>query len=95
MKTRLYVALLGCVAIGGSCKKDSDSVGTNSCAQIQQRAADVTQAATAYSTSLTKANCEAYKKAVNDYLSSAANCPTVTQADITQARNSINSLDCK
>lgn len=95
MKTRLYGIALGLVLVGGSCKKDSDDLGPDTCAQTGQRADALAQVATTYGTNPTKANCEAYRKAVNDYLDAASKCPTVSERDITNARNSVNALNCQ
>jgi len=91
--TRISVALISLVLLGGSCKKNAD-VAPATCSQIDVRAQAFSDAVKAYSVSQTKANCEAFKKAGNDYISAAANCPGVSATDIASARNSINSTTC-
>ncbi|AQG80301.1 hypothetical protein [Spirosoma montaniterrae] len=95
MKTKLYATLLACIWLGGACKKDEETVGPAACELASQRSEAVSRAATTYSSSPTKANCDAFKKAATEFLDAASRCNTVPQADITSARQSVNSLTCQ
>lgn len=53
-----------------SCKKDSDSPSPGNCAANADK---VSAAATKFGNDPTKANCEAYKNSVSDFVKS---CPT-------------------
>lgn len=92
-KTLSLILLVG-LAAGFGCKKDNDAT-PDTCGQVSARAQTYSNAVSAYSTSPTKANCEAVRTTANSYLDAAANCPTVTQADITAARASVNALVCQ
>lgn len=92
--TRMSLALISLVLLGGSCKKNDD-VAPTTCSQVDVRAKAFSDALTAYSVSPTKANCDAFKKAGNDYISSAANCPGVSAADIANARSSLANITCQ
>lgn len=95
MKTNLYALGTALVLLGGSCKKDDNPVGPDACALASQRAEAISGVANAYATNPSQANCEAYRKAANDFLDAAARCPTVSQADIASARQSVNTLNCQ
>ncbi len=92
MKNRpIYAVLLGLVLLGGSCKKSQDTVGPDACTNAQKLATAYSNSLNVYLASQTKANCDAFKKAGNEYISAAGSCPGVTQAAIDDARNSIKS----
>lgn len=92
--TRISLALISLVLLGGSCKKNAD-VAPTTCSQIDVRAQAYSDAVKTYSISPTKANCEAFKKAGNDYISSAANCPGVSATDNASARSSLAGITCQ
>lgn len=93
--TRIFVALTSLVLLGGSCKKSEADPTPDVCSALDQRASAISTAATTYSTNPSKANCDAYKKAVSDYIDAAANCPGVSQTDINNARNSVRDIVCQ
>ncbi len=93
--TSVYTILLGLVLLGGSCKKGEDNVTPGDCGALAQRLDALTSAAVAFSNNATKTNCEAYRKAANDYINSATGCPGVSAADIADARASIKDIVCQ
>ena len=96
MKTlRVHALLPGLILLGGSCKKKEDEVAPATCNDITRLATVYSNSITAYTSSPTKANCEAFKVAANNYINAAANCPGVLQADITSARTSIKDIVCQ
>lgn len=93
--TRLSVLFLSLVLLGGSCKKGEDAVTPMDCSGTSKRADTVTSTATAFSNNPTKVNCEAFRKAANDYINAVSGCPGVTAADIADARASIKDVVCQ
>lgn len=113
MKTKMYLGLIAALILGlSSCKKDDDSGTTTPagpCANytnwatgFQAELTAMTNAAQAYATDPTTANCEAYKAAANDYIDAlegvrtcvAASQLTAYNTSIQQARDAINALSC-
>jgi hypothetical protein len=78
-----------CILLSYSCKKDEAAVSVDACAV---NADLVSKAITTYSTSPTKANCEAYLATVNKYLDS---CPGLTTAQRAQYKADIASTKCQ
>ena len=76
-----------CLFISYGCKKDEVSV--DACAA---NATLVSNAATTFSNSPTKANCEAYLATVNKYLDS---CPGLTTAQRNQYKADIAATKCQ
>lgn len=95
MKTSRFTLIVSVALLAGACKKESDSVGPDACNRASERANAVTAAAQTYAGSPTRANCEAYRRAANDFLDAAGRCTTVTQAQINDARNAVNALNCQ
>ena len=89
-------SLLFVVAAGllFGCKKSDTVVAADSCQLAGTRAQAYSDAITAYAKAQTAANCTAVKTTANSYLDAAAGCTTITQAQITAARASINDLKC-
>jgi hypothetical protein len=75
--------------ISYSCKKDEPVVSVDGCIT---NADLVSKAATTFSTSPTKANCEAYLASVNKYLDS---CPGLTTAQRAQYKADLAATKCK
>lgn len=71
------------------CKKDEAAVSVDACAV---NADLVTKAATTFSNSPTKANCEAYLVSLNKYLDS---CPGLTAAQRAQFRADLAATQCQ
>lgn len=110
MKTRLFFLLIVAIFISTeSCKKDKDSdpdVCTTAWAvATQDELTKVVNAAMAYGTSPTVANCNAYKTAYQAYLNALkpyGNCTALTgtskqewQEALADAQAEINSLNCQ
>ena len=72
-----------------SCKKDEPVVSADACLA---NADLVSKTATTYSTSPTKANCEAYLASVNKYLDS---CPGLTTAQRAQYKADLAATKCQ
>lgn len=72
-----------------SCKKDETAVSVDACVA---NADLVTKAATTFSNSPTKTNCEAYLASVNKYLDS---CPGLTTTQRAQYKADIASTKCQ
>jgi hypothetical protein len=95
MKTRIYLAFLGLSLLAvSSCSRGADPV-TGNCEAASRKSDEFTKAANAYASSQTKANCEAYKRAATDFINAADRCADIPQSQISQARQSINSLTCQ
>jgi hypothetical protein len=88
---KTFFVLLGCVVLFTiSCgKADCTS------ASVADEAQAVSVAGTTYITSPTKANCEAYKKALTAYFNEIDGCAAISSADIAAAKKSLDDLDCK
>jgi hypothetical protein len=86
-----FLSLLACLALF------SVSCGKTDCtsASIADEAQAVSAAATTYISSPTKANCEAYKKALTTYFNEIDGCAAISAADIAAAKKSLDDLDCK
>ncbi|MBC7569818.1 MAG: hypothetical protein H7319_08815 [Spirosoma sp.] len=93
--TSVYTVLLGLVLLGGSCKKSQDTVAPATCTNVDKLAEAYSNSLKAYVVSQTKANCDAFKKAGNDYITAASSCPGVTVASINDARESLKSIVCQ
>lgn len=91
----IYAVMLSLVLLGGSCKKNNDAVTPADCGNLSKRLDALVLSATTYGNNPTKANCEAYKKAANEYISSASGCPGVSAKDIADARADVNSTVCQ
>ena len=75
--------------LSNSCKKDEPVVSIDAC----NTSADlVSKAATTFSNSPTKSNCEAYLASVNKYLDS---CPGLTTAQRTQFKADLAATKCQ
>lgn len=72
-----------------SCKKDETAVSVDTCAA---NADLVSKAATTFSNSPTKTNCEAYLATVNKYLDS---CPGLTTAQRAQFKADLAATKCQ
>jgi hypothetical protein len=71
------------------CKKDEPVTSVDACVA---NADIVSKAATTYSTSPTKTNCEAYLASVNKYLDS---CPGLTSAQRAQYKADLAATKCQ
>jgi hypothetical protein len=87
-KLSVFVITIG-LLLSYSCKKDEAVVSADACVA---NANLVSAAATKYSTSPTKANCEAYLASVNTYLDS---CPGLTTAQRAQYKADIAATKCQ
>lgn len=109
----MYLGLIAALTLGlSSCSKDDNSGTTppaGPCANytnwatgFQAELTAMTNAATAYATDPTPANCQAYKDAANDYidaLEGVRSCVLASQltaynASIQQARDAIAAISC-
>lgn len=72
-------------------KKGITGINTQQC---EARAKAVTDAITAYAASPSKTTCEAYKKALQDYVNDGVGC-AFGAGDLTSARQAIESLTCQ
>ena len=86
-KLSVFVLALG-LFISYGCKKD-EVVSVDACAA---NATLVSNAATLYGNSPTKANCEAYLATINKYLDS---CPGLTTAQRNQYKADIAATKCQ
>lgn len=82
--------LLGMVFLFDGCKKDKDDDGPigKSCEEL---AADYVNAYTAFAGSMTEANCEALKDALQDFLDG---CPYYAGYDREELQQDLNEIDC-
>ena len=87
-KLSVFVIAAG-LLLSYSCKKDEAVVSVDACVA---NADLVSKAATTYSNSPTKTNCEAYLASVNKYLDS---CPGLTTAQRTQYKADIAATKCQ
>ena len=75
-----------------SCGKNGvTGVDTHKC---EAKAKAVSDATTLYTSSPTKTNCEAFKKALQDYVNEGGGCG-VSTIDLDNARKSIEALTCQ
>ncbi len=72
-------------------KKGITGINTQQCAD---KVKAVTDALNAYAASPIKANCEAYKSALQNYVNDAVGCGIGT-GDLSSARQAIESLTCQ
>ncbi|MFM9909752.1 MAG: hypothetical protein ACKVOW_10405 [Chitinophagaceae bacterium] len=72
-------------------KKGITGINTQQCAD---KAKAVSEALNAYVASPVKANCEAYKSALQNYVNDAVGCG-ITTGDLSAARQAIESLSCQ
>ena len=88
MKKLLYSALVVCAfsfaSCGGGCDADDITAAGNK----------ISEAATAYGTDQSTANCEAYRAAINDYIDELDDCDLVTQETIDAFKASRDDLSC-
>lgn len=82
----LVIASLVCCG-----KKGITGVNTQQCAD---KVKAVTDALNAYAASPVKANCEAYKSALQNYVNDAVGCG-IAVGDLSAARQAIESLTCQ
>jgi hypothetical protein len=87
-KRSVFVVALGLLLSYG-CKKDEAVVSVDACSA---NATLVSNAATTFSNSPTKTNCEAYLASLNKYLDS---CPGLTTAQRTQYKADIAATKCQ
>lgn len=83
------LVLATCLFLSNSCKKDEAVVSADACTT---NADLVSKAATTFSSSPTKANCEAYLASVNKYVDS---CPGLTTAQRADYKAQIASTKCQ
>jgi uncharacterized protein YaaR (DUF327 family) len=93
MKKFLFPLALGLLFLFSSCGKDGGGKNCNE-TNITKSSDAIVSAATKFSSDPSKANCEAYKQALNDYLDVVDGCTLANQAQVDQARNSLNALTC-
>ncbi|MBO0935476.1 hypothetical protein J2I47_02840 [Fibrella sp. HMF5335] len=93
LRTTSLIAVTTIIFLFG-CKKSDSVAAVDSCQLAGTRAQAYSDAIVAYSKAQTPANCTAVKTTANAYLDAAAGCTTVTQAQITAARASVNDLKC-
>ena len=87
-KLSVFVVAVGLLLSYG-CKKDEAVVSADACGA---NATLVSNAATVFSNSPTKANCEAYLASINKYLDS---CPGLTTAQRAQYKADIAAAKCQ
>lgn len=73
------------------------SCGSSSCSaeDLTAAAKTLTEAANKYSADPSKANCEAYKTALNKYIDDIKDCDGVSETAVANARETVGKLDCK
>jgi hypothetical protein len=84
-----FFVLVTAMLLSYGCKKDEAVVSADACVA---NATLVSNAATLYGNSPTKANCEAYLASLNKYLDS---CPGLTTAQRTQYKADIAATKCQ
>ena len=87
-KLSVFVVAVG-LLLSYSCKKDEPVVSADACSA---NATLVSNAATVFSNSPTKTNCEAYLASINKYLDS---CPGLTTAQRAQYKADIAAAKCQ
>jgi hypothetical protein len=87
-KRSVFVLAIGLI-ISYGCKKDEAVVSLDACAA---NATLVSNATTLYSSTPTKANCEAYYASISKYLDS---CPGLTTAQRAQYKADIAAAKCQ
>ena len=87
-KLSICVVAIG-VLLSYSCKKDEAVISVDTCST---NATLVSNAASVFSNSPTKTNCEAYVAAVTKYVD---NCPGLTTAQRTQYKADIAATKCQ
>jgi hypothetical protein len=83
------LVLATCLLLSNSCKKDATTVSPDACAV---NADLVTKAATTFSNSPTKTNCDAYLASLNTYVDS---CPGLTTAQRADYKAQIAATKCQ
>jgi hypothetical protein len=84
--------LLGTPLLLG-CSRGADPT-SNACERATKAGQDLETAATQYTTSQTRANCEAYKRAANEFLTQADRCADIPRSQIDATRQSIQNITC-
>jgi len=89
MKNLLYSTLVICTFMfsscgGGGCDTDSITAATNK----------INDALTAYSMDASTENCNAYKAAIDDYISELDDCDLVPQSTIDSFQSQRDDLTC-
>ncbi len=87
MKKLLTIALIGLISFA-SCKKDDSAIN---CTDLSNNA---TKAAQAYGLSQTAENCQAYKKAMTDYVNSSC-FTSLSSSDKEMYNAALTSLSCE
>ena len=84
-----FIVMFAIAILVGSCKKDSvlDPFNTADCSNL---AVNVSNAGTAFGTNPSVATCEAYKKALQDYVNGCASLAGYNAA----YQDQIDDLDC-
>jgi len=85
MVTLFVLSVIGCG------KNGVTGIDSHKCEAEAKAVADAT---TLYTSSPTKANCEAFKKALQDYVNQGGGCG-VSATDLDAARKMIESLTCQ
>lgn len=108
-KSLFYLFIVAALMGSESCKKDKnndpDVCSTSWAAAIQDETSVLANAANAYGTSQTVANCNAYKTAFQAYINALkpySNCTTLTgtnkqewQEALNEAQEVVNQLNCQ
>ena len=78
-----------------SCAKEGNLTSTCNIVDLSIAAGTLSDAASAYSVSPSKENCELYKAALTNYLNKVDGCPQVSATDIATAKKEADELSCK
>lgn len=74
-----------------SCGKSANTCSAESILEISQ---EYSVAISAYGTSQSEENCEAYKNVLEKYIDIIESCPDVSQDDIVEFRKELSELEC-
>ncbi|MFT4534115.1 MAG: putative small secreted protein [Saprospiraceae bacterium] len=88
MKKLLYLALVICVVSLASCGGGCDTL------DISEAATKISEAAQAYGADQSTANCDAYKAAIDQYISDLDDCDLVPQETIDEFQAERDALTC-
>jgi uncharacterized protein YaaR (DUF327 family) len=89
MKKILFFAILSCGMFLASCSKSCDA------ADVTAATKKITDAGIKYTTDQSKANCDAYKAALDAFVKDFADCESVTAATLDSFKASSTALTCK
>lgn len=92
MKNLFILAFLSFLTFNFSSCSKKDACNS---ANVASASTELSEVAVRYGNDPSKANCEAYKASLNRYLDVVDNCDFVSEAEVNDARNDLDDLNCQ